>query len=482
MPSWFAQLDDRLGDGLEAAVRWRHRRRLGRLGWAEALDPSARDKPWSAHGVPVRAGNEIEPLVDGAEALPAIERAIRGASRSVHIACWHASPDFRMTRDADARPLRDVLAETAERVPVRMLLWAGPLLPVYQPTRSTVRAARDAFVRDSRAECVADSRGGILHCHHEKIVVVDGEIAFVGGLDFTDLEGDRFDVSEHPPRAALRWHDIAARITGPAVADVERHFVSRWNEVTGQHLADPTEPQPTGDVDLQVVRTLREKTYRFAPHGDFSALEAYMTALSSAERFVYLENQFLWSTEIVDLLSERLENPPSDDFRVLMVLPKRPSDAKETTRGQLGRLLTADDGRGRLLAVTVVGQPGVNTPPVYVHAKVAVVDDRWITLGSVNLNERSLFNDTELNIVSCDADLARRTRLRLWLEHTERPVSELDRDPSAVVDDTWRPIAEEQADRARRGLPPSHRLILLDKVSRRIDRLEGPLRGLLVDG
>ena len=407
MPAWFTQLDDRAGDGLEAALRWQHRRRLRRLGWGGALDPATTDRPWSKGGAPVRAGNQVEPLVDGAEALPAIQRAVLAATRSVHIACWHASPGFRMTRDADARPLRDVLAESAERVPVRMLLWAGPPLPVYQPTRRTVRACRDEFVRDSRVECVVDSRGRLLHCHHEKIVVVDGEVAFVGGLDFTDLDGDRFDVSEHPPRTALRWHDVAARITGPAVADVERHFVSRWNEVTGQRVAEPTEQQPTGDVELQVVRTVPENTYRFAPRGDFSALETYMAALRSAQQFVYLENQFLWSPEIVDILSEHLENPPSSDFRVLLVLPRRPSDAKETTRGQLGRLLTADRGHGRLLATTIVGRPETGSPPVYVHAKVAVVDDRWLALGSVNLNERSLFNDTELNVVTCDREVAR---------------------------------------------------------------------------
>src|SRR3954462_16005779 len=87
MPAWFTQLDDRAGDGLEAALRWQHRRRLRRLGWGGALDPATTDEPWSERGTTVRAGNGVEPLVDGAEALPAIQRAILGATRSVHIAC-----------------------------------------------------------------------------------------------------------------------------------------------------------------------------------------------------------------------------------------------------------------------------------------------------------------------------------------------------------------------------------------------------------
>jgi phosphatidylserine/phosphatidylglycerophosphate/cardiolipin synthase-like enzyme len=484
MPAWFRQLDDRLGDGIEAVVRWRHRRRLRRLGWADALEPwNARDSGAQSapHGGPMRAGNAVDVLIDGAEALPAIEAAILGARRSVHIACWHASPDFKMTRGPQSRPLRDVLAEAASRVPVRLLMWGGPPLPVYQPTRRTVRSAVEGFERDSRVECAVDSRGKLVHCHHEKIVVVDGEVAFVGGLDFTDLQGDRYDTSEHQPRPELRWHDVAARVRGPAVVDIERHFAGRWNEVTGQRVAEPTAPAPAGPLGVQVVRTMPEKTYSFVPNGDFSALKAYVAALHSAERFVYLENQFLWSPEIIDVLSERLRNAP-EGFRLLLVLPIRPSDAKETTRGQLGRLLTADDGRGRLLATTIVGRAAPGSPPVYVHAKVGIVDDRWLTLGSVNLNERSLFNDTEVNVVTHDGDFTRSTRLRLWSEHTERPIDELDREPCEVVDDTWRPIAEEQADRARRGLPLTHRLSLLDKVSRRIDRLEGPMRGLLVDG
>jgi phosphatidylserine/phosphatidylglycerophosphate/cardiolipin synthase-like enzyme len=345
-----------------------------------------------------------------------------------------------------------------------------------------VRAARAEFVRDSRVECVLDARERTMHCHHEKTVVVDGEVAFVGGVDLTDLQGDRFDDPEHVPRDLLRWHDAAARVRGPAVAAVDRHFVRRWNEVAGQRLPDPRPPGRAGDVRVQVVRTIPEKTYDFLPAGDFSVIEAYLLALRSAERLVYLENQFLWSPEITDALADRLRNPPRDDFRVLLLLPTRPNNAKETTRGQLGRLLSADNGRGRLLATTVVGMPGGGRPPVYVHAKVGVVDDRWLTIGSANLNEHSLFNDTELNVVTCDPTIARHTRLRLWSEHTERPIDAIAGDPASVIDGVWRPIAEEQADRARRGLPRTHRLSLLERVSRRADRLEGPVRGLLVDG
>jgi phosphatidylserine/phosphatidylglycerophosphate/cardiolipin synthase-like enzyme len=119
---------------------------------------------------------------------------------------------------------------------------------------------------------------------------------------------------------------------------------------------------------------------------------------------------------------------------------------------------------------------------VYVHAKIGIVDDRWLTLGSANLNEHSLFNDTEVNVVTCDAGIARKTRLRLWSEHLQRSEAEISGPPAQVVDEVWKPIAEEQARRRAAGQTPTHRLSLLPGVSGRTRRLLGPINGLLVDG
>lgn len=116
------------------------------------------------------------------------------------------------------------------------------------------------------------------------------------------------------------------------------------------------------------------------------------------------------------------------------------------------------------------------------HAKVAVVDDRWLTGGSANLNEHSLFNDTEINIAACDPVLARHTRLALSAEHLDRAVEEIDHDPTTVIDGLSRPIAEEQVHRRSSGLVLTHRLMQLPAASRRAERLVGPMRGLLIDG
>ncbi|HEX6355542.1 phospholipase D family protein [Actinophytocola sp.] len=476
------KVDERVGDGIERVLCAHHERRLRRLGWGDVLEPHGNGDRFHAHA-PVRAGNQMEVLVDGEEALPAIEDAIRNAKSSVHIANWHASPDFRLTREPGTPTLRDLLASTAQRgVAVRLLLWAGPPVPAFQPTRRLVRAQQKRFTAHTGVRCVLDARERTMHCHHEKLVVVDDTTAFVGGVDFTALEGDRHDSAEHPPTRPICWHDLMTRIRGPVVADVANHFRQRWQEVAGEVLPVPSPPPPSGASNVQLLRTIPDKTYDFAPNGEFTVLDGYLRALRSAKRLVYLENQFLWSPEITDVLLDKLRDPPDDRFRVVLLLPRKPSNGADTTRGQLSRLLEADDGNRRLLAVTISTHDGHDSAPVYVHAKLGIVDDEWMTIGSANLNEHSLFNDTEVNVATDDRKLIHTTRLRLWSEHLRRPVTDLDTDPADVVDDLWRPIAEEQARRERAGEPRTHRLTLLPDVSRRAGRLQGPLRGLLVDG
>jgi phosphatidylserine/phosphatidylglycerophosphate/cardiolipin synthase-like enzyme len=235
-------------------------------------------------------------------------------------------------------------------------------------------------------------------------------------------------------------------------------------------------------VEVQVVRTVPEKIYAALPRGDFRIIEAYQRALRSAVRLIYLENQFLWSPEIVATLAEKLQHPPSDDFRLLVLLPAKPSSGNDDTRGQLGLLTRADGGAGRVLACTIFQRGREQPRPVYVHAKIGIVDDRWMTIGSANLNEHSLFNDTEMNLVVQDERIVRDVRLRLWAEHLGRPVEDLQIEPAVAFDRYWKPVADEQLRLRELGAPPTHHLLRLPHVSRRSAGLLGPLSSLLVDG
>jgi phosphatidylserine/phosphatidylglycerophosphate/cardiolipin synthase-like enzyme len=476
------RIDDALGDRLERAVCAHHRRRLQGRGHGRAIDPPA--DGWADTGAfAPAAGTLVELLVDGDEALPRMAAEIAAARSHVQLAGWFFSAGFRMGYAGPT--LRDLLADAADRVDVRVLAWAGAPLPLFHPDRREVRRMRDELIRGSRISMALDAHERPMHCHHEKLVVVDDRVAFVGGIDLTSFGGQRLDRSEHRPRDTLGWHDACFRLEGPLVADVAAHFLLRWCELAHDDAPDAVRQPPVdGGLEAQLVRTVPEQVYGGLPRGEFSILESYLRALRSAERLVYLESQFLWSPELVSVLAAKLREPPSDDFRVVVVLPAHPNNGTDDTRGQLGVLVDAakrGGGEERFIATTLY-QTGPHGQPIYVHAKIGIVDDRWLTVGSANLNEHSLFNDTEVNVVLRDGQAARAARLRLWSEHLELPVGQIDGDPARVVDELWRPLAERNA-RARKQVGHcEHRLALLQHVSRRSEALWGPFNGLLVDG
>jgi phosphatidylserine/phosphatidylglycerophosphate/cardiolipin synthase-like enzyme len=477
------RLDDLVGETVERAIRSHHVRRLRRRGAAAAIDPEPGGWAGTAAVAP-RPGCRVELLADGEEALPRIADAVRSARSHVHLAGWHFDPGFQV--EGGGPTLRELLADAAERVDVRVLAWAGAPLPLFHPDRGEVRRAAGELVGGTRITMALDAKERPFHCHHEKLVIVDDEVAFVGGIDLTALAGDRLDSSEHPHRSGIGWHDSAVRLEGPVVSDVARHFLMRWRTVADGDAPEHTESPPAEDgVETQFVRTVPERLYEPCRDGEWSILESYLRALRAAERLVYLESQFLWSPEVTFALAAKLRRPPRDDFRVIALLPAHPNNGADDSRGQIGLLIDADKDSGddttRFLACTLY-QPGPAGRPVYVHSKAAVIDDTWLTVGSANLNEHSLFNDTEANVVVRDQALAREVRLRLWEEHLERPRGEIDGDPARVIDELWKPLAEERLERRRRDGWADGKLTLLPGVSRRTEALWGPLNGLFVDG
>ena len=125
------------GEQITQQICRHHRRRLARIGRLEALEPAAGG--WADEGTPPRSGNAIEILIDGAQALPAIAEALRSTKSHVHLTGWHFSPDFALEREGEPLVLRNLLGELAERVDVRVLVWAGAPLPLFRPSRKDVR-------------------------------------------------------------------------------------------------------------------------------------------------------------------------------------------------------------------------------------------------------------------------------------------------------------------------------------------------------
>ena len=135
-----------VADRVTGAICGHHRRRLRQVGWASVLD--APSGGWAAGDPPPRDGNRVEILIDGAEALPRIAEELKRAESHVHIAGWYFSPDFALVRDGELQVLRNLLAEVAERVEVRVLVWAGAPLPLFRP-RSLSSRMRHSVVEFS---------------------------------------------------------------------------------------------------------------------------------------------------------------------------------------------------------------------------------------------------------------------------------------------------------------------------------------------
>src|SRR3954466_9834867 len=269
--------DRLLGATVERSMEAHHRYRLRRLGRLDALKPPQDGSQWCGEAPPARDGCSIEVLIDGADVLPRIAEAIRGARRSVRIAGWHSAPHFALERGEPPTVLRELLAETAARgVEVRVLLWAGAPLRVFTPARAAVRADAAELGHDTAVRVALDDRERLLHCHHEKLVVVDDDVAFVGGVDLTDLGGDRWEPPRPPARGRLGWHDAGTRLRGPIVADVAEHLDLRWTAVTGEPLPPVTPPEPAGDTTVQLLRTVPERIYDQLRDGAFGILEGYM--------------------------------------------------------------------------------------------------------------------------------------------------------------------------------------------------------------
>ncbi|MDQ2741833.1 MAG: phospholipase D family protein [Chloroflexota bacterium] len=428
--------------------------------------PWSADNRWFPGGCPPRARNELVPLIHGVEYFTDLVAELQTAQQRVTICEWCLTPLMALLREnrEGADILADALRQVSQRVQVYVLLWSGaPSL--FEPTTHMVKEAQETLLHVAPlVECRLDHRAAFSHDHHQKAVTIDGRVAYVGGIDLTTFQGDRWDTAQHPLRFGPNWHDVQARIRGEAVQDVEENFCQRWNAVTGEHLQPlpAPEPDPAWLTPVQVVRTVPAGFYPFAPNGEYGIAHAYLTALRRAERFIYLENQYLWSPEIVDALIEAMNRPHNGPFRIAVVLPARAYSGKYDNDEHVRRLNAVDAGRGIFHAYSIYahgpafGKTGYRYLPIYVHAKVAIVDDQWLTIGSANLNGRGLATDTEMNVQAVDPAVARALRVRLWAEHLGMTLDEVAAaDPSALIDGPWKAVSSRMAAAVHaRSIPP----------------------------
>ncbi|HZV27122.1 MAG TPA: phospholipase D family protein [Acidothermaceae bacterium] len=429
------------------------------------------------HGASWSSGNEVRPLVHGANYFAALRSATETLAHddALYFTDWRGDPDEAV--DTNGLTISSMLAAAASRgATVNGLVWRSHWDRLAFSAQQNRRLGAD--IEAAGGCCLLDMRVRVGGSHHQKFVVIRhgdshetiDDVAFVGGIDLCHSRRDDRDHVGDPqsqPMAAAYgkwppWHDVQVAIRGPAVGAVEYVFRERWTDpqplsrapwrriadrIHGEQVKPRTlpsqqaDPPPVGAHSVQLLRTYprRRHGYPFAPLGERSVARAYEKALRRARSLIYIEDQYLWSADVVKAFADALREQPQ--LRMIAVLPMlADQDGKVSgPPNEIGRIDALQSlrraGGDRVAVYGLENRSGV---PIYVHAKVCVVDDVWATVGSDNLNRRSWSHDSELSCAVLDQDrdlrepldpaglddgarvFARNLRLELAREHLGR--------------------------------------------------------------
>lgn len=310
---------------------------------------------------------------------------------------------------------------------------------------------------------------------HQKLAVVDGQRAVLGGLD---VDERRWDDPRHRCRAEDTWHDVSLGLEGPICAHVRRHFIDTWN--AGLECSAPLAGRPGARLEAEgplpalegcgLARTVSTPCTGLATLGPKRHLTEHEDLLiekfAEARDHIYIETQFFRHWPLADALIKAAQRRP--ELNLILVMPSEPErvifagdrglDARYAQALQLRNLDLCRRAFGDRMAVVTPAMPRRATPDtpkpvrgagiVYVHAKVVLIDDTWGMVGSANLNGRSMRWDTEASVWFEDAEAVRHLRERLasiWLSGHRT-----DGDPRRAA--TWTAAAQENA-----GLEPDDR-------------------------
>lgn len=395
-------------------------------------------------------------LVDGREYFRAFYRAAGRARRFILLAGWQFDAHVPLLRGEDAAeawtdprllPFLRALLVRNPQLEIRILCW--DYSPAFFFQREWFQDCRFNWSSPSRLQFRFDDRHAVGASHHQKFVVIDGALAFTGSMD---LCKGRWDERRHVCRCDARgdlpgedrtgpFHEVQAAVTGPVVADFSELFRARWRSSGGGDLglppaADDWDAPPACSVRIAGREAGLSRTVaRTLVPGQPSIREIrqlYCDAIASAERSIYLENQYFSSSAVFEALRARLAERYRPPLQIAFVLPSRFRSVTEewsmaATQDRMFRCLkreAAEFGHRLGIYYGSSAQADGRESGRYIHSKVLIVDDRFLTVGSANTNNRSMGLDTELNI-SWEADPGeddllrsiRRARVSLLAEH-----------------------------------------------------------------
>jgi phosphatidylserine/phosphatidylglycerophosphate/cardiolipin synthase-like enzyme/uncharacterized membrane protein YdjX (TVP38/TMEM64 family) len=357
-------------------------------------------------------------LIDGEAYFSAFAAAAEKARQSILIAAWDIDSRIELFRDGRTRnlpmklgPFLRSLATQKNDLHIHILNWDFSMIYAFE--RELLPVFRLPWQKHKRIHFHMDGRHPLGASHHQKIVVVDDAVAFVGGLDLTK---QRWDTPEHLPADQRRtdasgerygpWHDVQLAVEGEIASALGDLVRERWSRATGERLesvrAGGTELWPSElPPDLENVKVAIARTDPLSAEREgVREVEAlYLDAISSAQHSIYMENQYFTSASVGKALCERLEKEEGPE--VVLVLREKSDWLEESTLGPiraklLGRIREANRFDRLRVYYPVVG--GEDKVLVNVHSKVMIVDDRFVRVGSSNLTNRSMGVDTECDL------------------------------------------------------------------------------------
>jgi cardiolipin synthase len=348
-----------------------------RLPTLQAGDPAFAATLAAYSGAAVLPDNRVELLLNGDEIFPAKIRAIKGARKTINYAQYVFE---------EGEPSVDIANALAERcrngVIVNLLLDAVGALSMPDEYRKLMLEAGCQIETFRPLSPFAIDK--LNNRNHRRILVVDGKIGITGGSGTSGKWGGNGRTEDH-------WRDTDVWVEGPVVEQLQGAFVENWLEATGIALGGrdyfPSPVEPKGKVWAQAVRSSPAS-------GSPSMYVVFLLAMSSAQRSVYITNPyFLPDGKMIKTLTEAAGR----GVRVVVLLPGAIDHnlIRQASRSELGKLLQA-------------GVEVYECGAALLHAKTMVVDGRWATVGSTNLDQRSFSLNDEINLVVYDEPVAQK--------------------------------------------------------------------------
>jgi phosphatidylserine/phosphatidylglycerophosphate/cardiolipin synthase-like enzyme len=345
-------------------------------------------------------------------------------------------------------PFLESLCKKNEQLNIYLLAWDFSVL--FAMDREWFQDMIFNWTSSKRIHYRFDSSHAVGASHHQKFVIIDGYISFVGGLDISSGRwDDRRHLSSNSERVDANkkhyepYHDMQALLTGPVSRQLVRLFQERWKKAGGDHLNLPEVKTKSDHLEVSSLLPLESsqvalsRTYARTIVPETEPIREirnlYRDAILSAEKLVYIENQYFSSQVIFRALIDRMNDEKLPKTNIVLIIPKKPhAFVEEISLGLIqAKVLhilkeTAKrTGHGLGIYYTLSGKGNDNDPVTYIHAKLVSVDDKFLTVGSANLTNRSMGLDTELNVsweeTDSNGNLARSIRdirISLLVEHT----------------------------------------------------------------